>query len=78
MLQKNPSVGKKEGMGGSGEVMGTHRRVIARHWEGQTIFRVSTYPVLRGRTLQRPYFISNVLMRHVLGKLNNSTKGKKS
>ena len=27
--------------------MGTHRRVIAGHWEGQTIFRISTYPGLR-------------------------------
>lgn len=39
--------------------MGTHRRVIANHWEGQTIFRISAYPVLRGRTLQgrMPYLV---------------------
>lgn len=27
---------------------GTHSRVISGHWEGRTIFRVSTYPALRG------------------------------
>lgn len=32
--------------------MGTHGRVIAGHWEGQTIFRISAYPVLRTRTLR--------------------------
>lgn len=33
--------------------MGTQQRVIAGHQEGQAIFRISTYPALRGRTLQR-------------------------
>lgn len=45
--------------------MGTVRRVIAGHGEGQTIFRISTYPVLRGKNLAGTYAGSHVSVRHV-------------
>jgi len=49
MLQKN--LWKKRRAGLLGAVMRTHRRLIHGHREGQTIFRISAYPALRGRNV---------------------------
>lgn len=62
-MQQKIHLWKKKGgegaeEGGSGEVMGTHRRLIAGHWEGHAVFRISTYPETRVRSRARVHHIA--------------------